>query len=36
MTVIHAEEEGGYWTEVSDFPGCFTPGEGRSTRSTAT
>jgi len=24
--VIHTEEEGGYWAEVPDLPGCFTQG----------
>lgn len=25
--VIHEAEEGGYWAEVPDMPGCFTQGE---------
>jgi predicted RNase H-like HicB family nuclease len=25
--IIHAAEEGGYWAEVPDLPGCFTQGE---------
>jgi len=25
--IVHAEEEGGYWTEVPDLPGCFTQGD---------
>ena len=25
--VIHEAEEGGYWAEVPDLPGCFTQGE---------
>jgi predicted RNase H-like HicB family nuclease len=25
--VVHAEEQGGYWAEVPDLPGCFTQGD---------
>jgi len=25
--VVHVEEEGGYWAEVPDLPGCFTQGD---------
>ena len=25
--IIHEAEEGGYWAEVPDLPGCFTQGE---------
>lgn len=25
--VVHAEEEGGYWAEVPDLPGCVTQGD---------
>lgn len=25
--VVHSEEEGGYWAEVSELPGCFTQGD---------
>jgi predicted RNase H-like HicB family nuclease len=25
--VVHSEEEGGYWAEVPDLPGCFTRGD---------
>ncbi len=25
--VVHNEEEGGYWAEVPDLPGCFTQGD---------
>jgi predicted RNase H-like HicB family nuclease len=25
--IIHAEEQGGYWAEVPDLPGCFTQGD---------
>ncbi|HYN21247.1 MAG TPA: type II toxin-antitoxin system HicB family antitoxin [Thermoanaerobaculia bacterium] len=24
--LVHPEEEGGYWAEVPDLPGCFTQG----------
>jgi predicted RNase H-like HicB family nuclease len=24
--VVHAEEEGGYWAEVPELPGCLTQG----------
>lgn len=25
--VVHAADEGGYWAEVPELPGCFTQGE---------
>ena len=25
--VVHAEEDGGYWAEVPDLPGCLTQGD---------
>ena len=25
--IIHEAEEGGYWAEVPDLPGCYTQGE---------
>lgn len=25
--VVHSEEEGGYWAEVPELPGCFTQGD---------
>jgi predicted RNase H-like HicB family nuclease len=25
--VVHAEDEGGYWAEVPDLPGCFSQGD---------
>jgi predicted RNase H-like HicB family nuclease len=25
--VVHAEDEGGYWAEIPDLPGCFTQGD---------
>jgi len=25
--VVHAEENGGYWAEVPELPGCFTQGD---------
>lgn len=25
--VVHPEDEGGYWAEVPDLPGCFTQGD---------
>lgn len=25
--VVHSEEEGGYWAEVPELPGCFTRGD---------
>lgn len=25
--VVHSEQEGGYWAEVPDLPGCFTQGD---------
>jgi len=25
--IIHEAEEGGYWAEVPELPGCFTQGE---------
>jgi predicted RNase H-like HicB family nuclease len=25
--IIHEAEEGGYWAEVPDLPGCFTQGQ---------
>ncbi len=25
--VIHTEEQGGYWAEVPDLPGCLTQGD---------
>ena len=25
--IVHKEEEGGYWAEVPDLPGCFTQGD---------
>lgn len=25
--IIHEAEEGGFWAEVPDLPGCFTQGE---------
>ena len=27
IVVIHTAEEGGYWAEVPDLPGCFAQGE---------
>ena len=24
--LVHPEEEGGYWAEIPDLPGCFTQG----------
>ncbi len=27
MVVVHEAEEGGFWAEVPDLPGCFTQGE---------
>ena len=25
--IIHAAEEGGYWAEIPELPGCFSQGE---------
>lgn len=25
--LVHPEEEGGYWAEIPDLPGCFTQGD---------
>jgi predicted RNase H-like HicB family nuclease len=25
--LVHAEEDGGYWAEVPDLPGCLTQGD---------
>jgi predicted RNase H-like HicB family nuclease len=25
--IVHEEEEGGYWAEVEELPGCFASGE---------
>lgn len=25
--VVHVAEEGGYWAEIPDLPGCFSQGE---------
>lgn len=25
--LVHPEQEGGYWAEVPDLPGCFTQGD---------
>ena len=25
--VVHTEEEGSYWAEVPELPGCFTQGD---------
>ena len=25
--IVHPAEEGGYWAEVPDLPGCFTEGD---------
>jgi len=25
--LVHPEEQGGYWAEVPDLPGCFTQGD---------
>ena len=25
--IIHKADEGGYWAEIPDMPGCFTQGE---------
>jgi predicted RNase H-like HicB family nuclease len=25
--VVYGEEEGGFWSEVPELPGCFTQGE---------
>jgi predicted RNase H-like HicB family nuclease len=25
--VVHKAEEGGYWAEIPNLPGCFTQGE---------
>jgi predicted RNase H-like HicB family nuclease len=25
--VVHAQEEGGYWAEIPNLPGCFTRGD---------
>ena len=25
--IVHDAEEGGYWTEVSGMPGCFSQGD---------
>ncbi len=25
--IVHEEEQGGYWAEVPDLPGCFTQGD---------
>lgn len=25
--VLHTEEQGGYWAEVPDLPGCLTQGD---------
>lgn len=25
--IIHEAEEGGYWVEVPELPGCFTEGD---------
>lgn len=25
--LVHPEQEGGYWAEVPDLPGCFTRGD---------
>ena len=25
--LVHEEEEGGYWAEVEELPGCFASGE---------
>jgi predicted RNase H-like HicB family nuclease len=27
--VIHADEEGGFWAEVPELPGCYSQGETR-------
>ena len=27
IVVVHTAEEGGYWVEVPDLPGCFAQGE---------
>jgi predicted RNase H-like HicB family nuclease len=27
QVIIHAAEEGGYWTEIPALPGCFSQGE---------
>lgn len=25
--IVHQAEEGGYWAEIANLPGCFTQGE---------
>lgn len=27
ITILHKAEEGGYWVEVPELPGCFSQGE---------
>ena len=27
ITILHKAEEGGYWAEVPELPGCYSQGE---------